>query len=320
LSQSNASLFAGQHTPGNLHSGREWLEESRMLFVQQLINGVALGSIYALVALGLSLIWATARLLDFAYGEIFMIAGLVAWTLTVAGGLPIIPSMMIAVLVAAVVGFLVQRGVYMRLANKDHVIVLLATIGMSMVLRDGATKVWGTDTFVFPSPFQGVWVIGDVVIRTHFLFIIGGAAILILVFNFVLKRSRVGLAMRALAENRDVAAMMGVSVLALLAIAFAISYLMGAAAGVLIAPIHYIAATGGTGMMIKGITAAVLGGFGSLTGALLGGLLIGIVEAMSAGFISSTFKDVVVFGIFVAVLYFMPQGLLGKRRQGISEL
>ncbi len=291
-----------------------------MLFVQQLLNGVAVGSVYALVALGLSLIWATGRLLDFAYGEIFMIAGLVAWTLTVAGGLPIVPSMGIAVLVAAAVGFLVQRSVYVRLADKDHVIVLLATIGMSMILRDGATKIWGTDTFVFPAPFQGTWVIGEIVVRTHFLFIVSGAATLILVFNPVLKRSRIGLAMRAVAENREVAAMMGVSVLALLAIAFSISYLMGAAAGVLIAPIHYIAATGGTGMMIKGITAAVLGGFGSLSGALVGGLLIGIVEAMTAGFISSAFKDVVVFGVFVAVLYARPQGLLGKRRQGISEL
>ncbi len=129
-----------------------------MLFIQQLLNGVAIGSVYALVALGLSLIWATGRLLDFAYGEIFMIAGLVAWTLTVAGGLPIVPSMGIAVLVAAVVGFLVQRSVYVRLADKDHVVVLLATIGMSMILRDGATKIWGTDTFVFPAPFQGTWV------------------------------------------------------------------------------------------------------------------------------------------------------------------
>ena len=188
-----------------------------------------------------------------------------------------------------------ERGLYFRLFDADHVIVLIATIGMSMVLKDGATKVWGSETRVFPVLFAGTWHVGDLVIRTHFVFIIGAAVVLIGIFHVLVGYTRMGLALRAVAENRRVAAMMGVRVVRMLAIAFGISYLLGAAAGALIGPIHYIATTGGTTMMIKGVAAAVLGGFGSLPGALVGGLAIGLLEALAAGFVSSAFKDVIVF-------------------------
>ena len=155
--------------------------------------------------------------------------------------------------------------------------------------------------------------------RTHFIFIVAAALALIGVFHAVLAWTRAGRALRAVAENRDVAAMMGVDVLAMLGLGFAISYMMAAAAGALIGPIHYVATTGGTAMMIKGVAAAVLGGFGSLPGALAGGLAIGMIESLSAGYISSAFKDVIVFGVFIAVLYLRPQGLLGERPRGVGE-
>lgn len=291
-----------------------------MVLTQQLINGIMLGSVYALVALGLSLIWATAKLLDFAFGEIFMLGGVLSWTFSVVAGLPLVLAFALTLPVCAVLGALVQRGVYFRLYNQDHVIVLIATIGMSMILKDGATRIWGSETMIFPPVFDSVWFIGDIAIRTHFLFIIAVALVLIGVFQLMLSRTRLGIALRAVAENRDVAAMMGVNVLLMLSLAFAISYLMAAAAGALIGPIHYVATTGGTAMMIKGVTAAVLGGFGSLPGALLGGLLIGLIEALSAGFISSAFKDVFVFAVFIGVLYVRPWGLLGERPRGVSAL
>ncbi len=291
-----------------------------MIFIQQLINGLMLGSVYALVAIGLSLIWATAKLLDFAYGEIFMIGGLLFWTFMVGGNLPLLPSMLIAVAVCAVLGWAVQRGLYIRLADKDHVIVLLATIGMSMILKDGATKIWGSDTQVFPVLFDQTWHIGDIVIRVHFLFIMGTAAVMIGLFHLLITRTKLGMALRAVAENRKVAAVMGVNFLAMLALAFALSYLMGATAGGLIGPIHYVATTGGTTMMIKGIVAAVLGGFGSLPGAMVGGLLIGLIESLSAGLISSAFKDVIVFAVFIIVLFVRPGGILGKPQAGVSEI
>jgi branched-chain amino acid transport system permease protein len=291
-----------------------------MILAQQLINGLALGSIYALVAIGLSLIWATAKLLDFAFGEVFMLGGILTWTFAVAAGLSLVVSMALALVVCAALGWLVERGLYFRLFDADHVIVLIATIGMSMILKDGATKIWGSETRVFPVLFVGTWHVGDLVIRTHFVFIIGAAVVLIAVFHAVIAWTRMGLALRAVAENRRVAAMMGVRVVRMLAIAFGISYLLGAAAGALIGPIHYIATTGGTTMMIKGVAAAVLGGFGSLPGALVGGLAIGLLEALAAGFVSSAFKDVIVFTVFIAVLFLRPAGLLGARAQGVSEL
>jgi branched-chain amino acid transport system permease protein len=128
------------------------------------------------------------------------------------------------------------------------------------------------------------------------------------------------MAMRAVAESRSIAGMMGVNVQLMLALAFGLSYLLAATAGALIGPVHYIQTTGGTSMMIKGVAAAVLGGFGSLPGALLGGLLIGQIEALSAGFISSAFKDVIVFATFIVVLFFRPEGLLGEKRQGVSAI
>ena len=291
-----------------------------MIFVQQLINGLALGSVYALVAIGLSLIWATAKLLDFAFGEVFMLGGILAWTFTVAAGLPLFVGMGLSLAICAVLGWLMERGVYFRLFDADHVIVLIATIGMSMILKDGATKIWGSETMVFPVLFSGTWHVGDIVVRTHFVFIIGSAVALIGVFHLLIARTRMGLALRAVAENRTVAAMMGVNVLRMLALAFGISYLLAAAAGALVGPIHYIATTGGTTMMIKGVAAAVLGGFGSLPGALVGGLVIGLLEAMAAGFISSAFKDVIVFAVFIAVLFVRPTGLLGEPPRGVSEL
>jgi branched-chain amino acid transport system permease protein len=248
-----------------------------------------------------------------------MLGGILTWTFTVLAGLPLLASMALALATCAVVGWLMERGVYFRLFDADHVIVLIATIGMSMVLKDGATKIWGSETMIFPVLFTGTWTVGDIVVRTHFVFIIGSAVVLIAAFHTLIAHTRVGLALRAVAENRRVAAMMGVRVVRMLALAFGISYLLGAAAGALIGPIHYVATTGGTTMMIKGIAAAVLGGFGSLPGALVGGIAIGLVEAMAAGFISSAFKDVIVFATFIAVLLVRPTGLLGERPAGVSE-
>jgi branched-chain amino acid transport system permease protein len=294
--------------------------EQSMIFLQQVFNGLTLGSVYALVAVGLSLIWSTAQLLDFAYGEVFMLGGLFFWSFMIGLGMPLLPSMLLSVAACALLGWSIQRCVYMRVADKDHVIVLLATIGMSMILKDGATKIWGSDTHIFPVIFTGTWNVGSVVIRTHFLFIIAATAWMIGLFHFVIHRTKLGMALRAVAENRTVAAVMGVNYLAMLASAFAFSYVMGAMAGALIGPIHFVATTGGTTMMIKGIVAAVLGGFGSMPGALAGGLVIGMIEALSAGFISSAFKDVIVFAIFIAVLFVRPGGLMGKRHQGVSEI
>lgn len=290
-----------------------------MVFLQQLVNGVALGSVYALVAIGLSLIWATARLLDFAYGEIFMLGGILTWTFSVVLGAPLLLSMGGALVICAAIGFAVERGVYFRLFNADHTVVLIATIGMSMIFKDSATKIWGSETLTFPVLFDNVWIVGDIVIRTHFVFITLVAVGLIAAFHVFLAYTKAGIALRAVAENRNVAAMMGVNVVPMLALGFAMSYVLAAAAGALIGPIHYVATTGGTAMMIKGVTAAVLGGFGSLPGAFLGGLAIGLLEALSAGYISSAFKDVIVFGVFILVLFVRPQGILGERRTGVSE-
>jgi branched-chain amino acid transport system permease protein len=290
-----------------------------MILVQQLVNGITLGSVYALVAVGLSLIWTTAKLLDFAFGEIFMLGGVLAFSFVVLVGLPVVPAIGLTLLICAALGYAIERSVYVRLYKADHVIVLIATIGMSMILKDGATKIWGSETMIFPVLFEGVWVLGDVVIRQQFVFIMLAAASIILVFHLLISRTRLGIALRAVAENREAAAMMGVNVVALLGIGFAVSYLMAAAAGALIGPVHYVATTGGTAMMIKGVTAAVLGGFGSLPGALIGGLVIGLVEALAAGYVSSAFKDVIVFGVFIAVLYVRPQGLIGQRPTGPAE-
>jgi branched-chain amino acid transport system permease protein len=290
------------------------------LLLQQSINGLAIGSVYALVAIGLSLIWATARLLDFAFGEVFMLGGVITWTAMVTAGLPMAVAMVAAIATCFVGGVFVQRSLYHRLSNEDHVIVLAATIGVSMIVKDGATKIWGSETLVFPILFNEVWFVGDIAIRTHFVFIAFTAIMLIAFLHTVISRTRIGMAMRAVAESRSIAGMMGVNVQLMLALAFGLSYLLAATAGALIGPVHYIQTTGGTSMMIKGVAAAVLGGFGSLPGALLGGLLIGQIEALSAGFISSAFKDVIVFATFIVVLFFRPEGLLGEKRQGVSAI
>ena len=291
-----------------------------MILAQQLINGIMLGSVYALVAIGLSLVWATARLLDFAYGQVFMLGGVLSWTFVAAFGWPLLPGVLAAALLCAAAGFAIQRGVYARLSGADHVIVLIATIGMSMILQDGAARLWGTETLTFPPRFDGVFTIGGLIVRSHFALIILAALCLIAALHLLITRSKLGVALRAVAENRRAAAMMGVDVVAMLGLGFGVAYFLAAVAGGLIGPIHYVATSGGTPMMVKGIAAAVLGGFGSLPGALLGGMTIGLVEALSAGYISSAFKDVIVFAVFILVLFARPQGLLGERRTGVADV
>jgi branched-chain amino acid transport system permease protein len=249
-----------------------------------------------------------------------MLGGVITWTAMVTAGLPMAVAMVAAIATCFMGGVFVQRSLYHRLSNEDHVIVLAATIGVSMIVKDGATKIWGSETLVFPILFNEVWFIGDIAIRTHFVFIAFTAIMLIAFLHTVISRTRIGMAMRAVAESRSIAGMMGVNVQLMLALAFGLSYLLAATAGALIGPVHYIQTTGGTSMMIKGVAAAVLGGFGSLPGALLGGLLIGQIEALSAGFISSAFKDVIVFATFIVVLFFRPEGLLGEKRQGVSAI
>ena len=299
-------------------------------FFQQLINGLVQGSIYALVALGYTMVYGIMGLINFAHGEVVMIGTLV--TVSVAGGLiqmglPVVLAgvlgLLAAILVAMLLGWGLERVAYRPLRHAPRLAPLITAIGMSIVLQNLAMLVWGRNYLTFPSllPAMKFEVAGvhftlvQVVIVLVSLLTMGG--LLLLVY-----RTRLGMAMRATAQNPQVAMLMGIRTDSVVALAFVIGSALGALAGVLVGSYYEIAHYQmGFMLGLKAFTAAVLGGIGNLAGAMAGGVLLGLIEALGAGyigeltggFLGSHYQDIFAFIVLIAVLMFRPAGLLGEK-------
>jgi branched-chain amino acid transport system permease protein len=194
--------------------------------------------------------------------------------------------------------------------------MIIAGFGMSIVLQNVAYLLWGAKPFPFPVPFGMPLEIGNLALPMSYVWIIAAALILMFGLNLLLRKTMLGLAMRAVAYNKDIAYLSGVNVPLMISLTFGIGCALGAAAGVLIGPINYVQVQMGIGVLIKAFAAAVVGGFGSLPGAILGGLMVGVVESLGAGFISGTYKDVYAFVLLIFVLMVKPSGILGRRGEG----
>ncbi|HTH94380.1 MAG TPA: branched-chain amino acid ABC transporter permease [Rhodocyclaceae bacterium] len=302
------------------------------IFLQQLVNGLTLGSIYALVALGYTMVYGILGLINFAHGEIVMIGALSALAVCTALGntlpapLVFMIGLCIATCVCMALGWAVERIAYRPLRNAPRLAPLITAIGVSMVLQQVAMLFWGRSYHavpaLLPSSIHDVLGarIGDVQIV-----IMLAAAIAMIGLIILVKRTRLGRAMRAVAENPQVAALMGVDADRIIALTFVIGSALAALAGVLVSANYGIAHYQmGFLLGLKAFTAAVLGGIGNLGGAMLGGVLLGIIEAMGAGyigdltggFLGSNYQDVFSFLVLIAVLVFRPSGLMGEK---ISE-
>ncbi len=286
-------------------------------FIDLVIIGLSIGMVYALVALGLSLIYSGLDLVHFAHGEIYMIGAFIGLMLFRHLGIGYVPTLLLAVVLTGIVGVLIERLFYRRLtrAGGGYTVagmgMIIAGFGMSIVLQNVAYLIWGPKALPFPVPYGRPVEIGNLALPMSYVWIVATALILMFVLNLLLKKTMIGLAIRAVAHNKDIAYLSGVNVPLMISLIFGIGCALGAAAGVLIGPINYVQVLMGTGVLIKAFAAAVVGGFGSLPGAVLGGLLVGVIESLGAGYVSGTYKDIYAFVLLIFVLMVKPSGILG---------
>lgn len=286
-------------------------------FFDLVIIGLSIGMVYGLVALGISLIYSGLDMVHFAHGEIYMIGAFIGLVLFRDSGLGYVPTLLLAAVVTGIIGVLIERIFYRRLTKSGGGIsvagmgIIIAGFGMSIVLQNIAFLIWGPKAHPFPVSFGMPLEIGNLALPMSYVWIISSALVLMLGLHLLLTRTMIGLAMRAVAYNKDIAYLSGVNVPLMISFIFGIGCALGAVAGVLIGPINYVQVQMGAGILIKAFAAAIVGGFGSLPGAVLGGLLVGVVESLGAGYISGALKDVYAFVLLIIVLLVKPSGIFG---------
>ncbi|MBL8396871.1 MAG: branched-chain amino acid ABC transporter permease [Candidatus Accumulibacter sp.] len=298
--------------------------------LQQLINGITLGAVYALVALGYTMVYGIIGLINFAHGEVVMIGTMVAFTVIVylaAAGVPPIAALTIALLVSVVVcmilGWALERVAYRPLRHAPRLTPLITAIGMSIVLQNVSMIIWGRNYITFPPMIdKRIYEIGGATFTNVQVAIVTMAALMMVGLIFLVHRTKIGMAMRATAQNPHVASLMGVNIDQVIAMAFIIGSALGAVAGGMVGSYYEIAHYQmGFMLGLKAFTAAVLGGIGNLAGAMAGGILLGVIEALGAGyigdltgnFLGSHYQDIFAFIVLIIVLMFRPSGLFGER-------
>lgn len=282
-------------------------------FLQFLFSGVTVGATYALAALGFTLIYNASNVINFAQGEFIMLGGMLA-VLFAQMGLPLPAVLLLAILVPAVVGVLVEKLAIEPVKGAETVTLIIITIGASLVIR-GIVQVWlGKNTFSLPA-FSGdepISILGATLLPQS-LWVLGITALVVVALWYFFNRTLQGKAMLATSFNRTAAELVGINTSWVLFMSFAMSAALGALGGILITPITLTSYDVGIMLGLKGFVAAVVGGLGNGLGAVVGGLLVGILEAMGAGYISSAYKDAIPFVLILLILFFMPRGLFGGK-------
>lgn len=286
--------------------------------IQTLISGLSLGSIYALIALGYTMVYGIAKMLNFAHGDIIMVGAYAVITAVFTMGLPPFIAILISIALCALLGIVIEFLAYRPLRQAQPLAVLITAIGVSYLLQNLALLIYGSEQKAFPTIVALPTVhIGGVYIDGITLATLVVTAVIMVALSLFIDKTRMGKAMRAVSEDKEAAELMGISVNRTITVTFAIgSALAGVAAIFYGAAYTYIRPTTGAMPGIKAFTAAVFGGIGSIPGAMLGGILLGVIEQLSKTYISTLWADAIVFGVLVVVLVVKPTGLLGKK---ISE-
>ena len=290
------------------------------MLLQQLVNGLTLGAVYTLVALSFSLVMGILSVLNIAIGELFMLGGYIGCAV-IASHLSLPVALVVAMAGAAIVSFIIQKVAYEPLRDAPLITPMLSTLGFSIILQNVVTNVWGSDPLQLPSElFDADFTIGPMRIGVMQLVVVSVTVVLVGAVAYLVQRTSAGRALRAIAENRAVARMLGVSVSRTTFLAFAISGLLAGAAGVLIS-LHYAAITPyiGVDIGLKAIAVMVIGGTTRVWGALLAGPLIGIAEVMTIAYGGSQIRDFIVYGLMILILLVRPQGLLGGARSDVGQ-
>ena len=279
-----------------------------------LLGGLTSGALYALVALGIVLVYKATGTINFAHGEFLMISGFLAYSLYVFAGLPYLVSILGAVLLAFLLGAIAERIAFRPLMHANMVSLVLATVGVSFILKGSGRMLWGGrgDYLAFPPllPPNPI-IIGEIILVPQQLVVLAGAMVVMVAFALFFRLTRIGKTMQATADNPKAARLVGIRVEQVHMLAFGVGAAIAGAAAALMAPITLLYPDIGFSLFIKGFAAAVLGGLNSMAGALLGGFLIGVIESLAGGYIATSFLEVSAFIVIMVTLIFKPRGLLG---------
>ncbi|HAF60584.1 MAG TPA: branched-chain amino acid ABC transporter permease [Bacillota bacterium] len=283
-------------------------------FMQQMVNGISLGSIYALIALGYTMVYGIIKLINFAHGDVYMIGAYIGFAATTYAQLGFLPALLISMAACAVLGMTIERIAYKPLRGSTRIAVLITAIGVSLFLEYVMMFFVGAEVRSYPVLLSNkVFHLGNVLINTQQIYIVVTAIALMILLQFIVHKTKTGKAMRAVSIDRDAAQLMGIKVDNTISITFAIGSAFAGAAGVLVG-IYYNSIDPLMGIMpgLKAFIAAVFGGIGNIPGAMIGGMAIGIMETLVSGYGYSLYRDAVVFAFLILILILKPSGLLGK--------
>ena len=287
-----------------------------MTLISNLINGISLGSVYAIIALGYTMVYGIAKMLNFAHGDAIMVGAYISYLSTTALNVPPLLSVLIAMAVCTVLGVVIEGLAYRPLRKASSLAVLITAIGVSYFLQNAALLIWGSAPKSFSSivPFDSISLFGgDLIITSEAIVTVITCIVIMILLNLFTKKGKMGKAMRAVSEDKDAAQLMGINTNFTISMTFAIGSALAAVAGVLLCSAYpTLTPTIGSMPGIKAFTAAVFGGIGSIPGAMLGGILLGVIEIFATSYISSQLSDAILFAILIIVLLVKPTRLLGK--------
>lgn len=285
------------------------------LLVQQLVNGLAVGSIYALIALGYTMVYGTIKLINFAHGDVYMMGAFIGYFAVMVLKMNVFVALLVAMVACAVLGVVIERVAYKPLRNSTRVAALITAIGVSYLLENAMSYLFGAESRPFPSDFgtETITLFGDVSVNGKQILIFGVTVVLMALLQFIVRYTKMGKAMRAVAVDEQAAQLMGIDVDGVISFTFALGSALAGIAGVLVG-VYYntISTTMGITVGLKAFVAAVLGGIGSIPGAMVGGYLIGLLETMVSFFGYSPYRDGVVYFLLFIILIVLPAGLFGK--------
>jgi branched-chain amino acid transport system permease protein len=283
------------------------------LLLQEILNGIVVGSIYSLVALGLTLVYGVMEIPNFAHGHLYMLGAYIALFLLTAAHFSYWPALLAAVVVLVLIGLLLERLVFYPLRRAPQVNTMIASVGVMLFLEALAQAIWGPDFQRMPTPYGNVVHLGPLTATQQQLIVVAAAIIMMTLLNLFLKRTMIGAAIEAVAQHREGALLVGIHSSRVAMLTFAIAAGMAALAAVLIAPINLLFPAMGTMVIMKAFVIIVLGGMGSIPGAIAGGYILALAESIGGAYISTNYQDLIAFAVLVLILSIRPSGLFARR-------